>query len=128
MTNRRAAKIDGIADFIPQQEIEGPDSGKLLVVSWGGTYGSVLTAVREFISRGESVAHAHLRYLHPFPRNLGEILSRFEKVLVPELNTGQLRLLLRAKYLVDAIGLNKVQGKPFHISEIVEKIEQVLKT
>ncbi|MCH7988024.1 MAG: 2-oxoacid:acceptor oxidoreductase subunit alpha [Planctomycetes bacterium] len=128
MTNIRAAKIDGIADFIPEQEVEGSDSGKLLVVSWGGTYGSVLTAVRELINRGESVAHAHLRYLHPFPRNLGEILSRYDKVLVPELNMGQLRQLLRAKFLVDAIGLNKVQGKPFHISEIVEKIEQVLKT
>jgi 2-oxoglutarate ferredoxin oxidoreductase subunit alpha len=128
MTDLRAAKIDGIAEFIPEQEIEGSDSGKLLVVSWGGTYGSVLTAVRELIQRGESVAHAHLRYLHPFPRNLGEILSRYEKVLVPELNTGQLRQLLRAEFLVDAIGLNKVQGKPFHISEIVEKIEKVLNT
>jgi 2-oxoglutarate ferredoxin oxidoreductase subunit alpha len=128
MTDTRTAKIDGIADFIPEQEIEGPDSGKLLVVSWGGTYGSVLTAIRELNCRGESVAHAHLRYLHPFPRNLGEVLGRYEKVMVPELNNGQLRQLLRAKFLVDVIGLNKVQGKPFHISEIVEKIEQILKS
>jgi len=128
MTDTRAAKIAGIADFIPKQEIEGPDSGKLLVVSWGGTYGSVLTAVREFTNRGESVAHAHLRYLNPFPRNLGDLLGRYKKVLVPELNMGQLRYLLRAEFLVDAIGFNKVQGKPFFISEIVEKIEQVLST
>jgi len=126
MTNVRKAKIAGIANHIPEQEIDGPDSGKLLVVSWGGTYGAVRTAVRQFISRGESVAHAHLRYLNPFPRNLGDLLSSYDKVLVPELNNGQLRLLLRNEFLVDAQGLNKVQGKPFLVGELVEHIETLL--
>ena len=126
MTNVRAAKIAGIANYIPEQEIDGPDSGKLLVVSWGGTYGAVRTAVRQFISRGEAVAHAHLRYLNPFPRNLGDLLNSYDKVLVPELNNGQLRLLLRNEFLVDAQGLNKVQGKPFLVGELVEHIETLL--
>jgi 2-oxoglutarate ferredoxin oxidoreductase subunit alpha len=126
MTNIREAKIAGIADHIPEQTIEGPDSGKLLVVSWGGTYGAVRTAVRQFINRGEAVAHAHLRYLNPFPRNLGDLLGSYDKVLVPELNNGQLRLLLRNRYLVDAQGLNKVQGKPFLVGELVEHIETLL--
>jgi 2-oxoglutarate ferredoxin oxidoreductase subunit alpha len=96
------------------------------VVSWGGTYGSVRTAVRRFINQGEAVAHCHLRYMNPFPRNLGDILSRFEKVLVPELNLGQLRWMLRAQFLVDAVGLNKIQGKPFLVNEIADKIESIL--
>ncbi|MEX0701809.1 MAG: 2-oxoacid:acceptor oxidoreductase subunit alpha [Planctomycetales bacterium] len=126
MTAVRAAKIAGIADFIPEQEVEGPSTGELLVVSWGGTYGSVRTAVRQFLAEGRSVAHAHLRYLNPFPRNLGQLLQSYDKVLVPELNLGQLRLLLRAGFLVDAVGLNKVQGKPFLVSEIADKINSML--
>ncbi|MBT6153392.1 MAG: 2-oxoacid:acceptor oxidoreductase subunit alpha [Planctomycetaceae bacterium] len=126
MTDVREAKVAGIADHIPEQEVDGPDSGKLLVVSWGGTYGSVRTAVRQFISRGETVAHAHLRYLNPFPRNLGDLLSSYDKVLVPELNNGQLRFLLRNEFLVDAQGFNKVQGKPFLVGELVEHIETLL--
>lgn len=126
MTTTRAAKVAGIADYIPEQTVEGPERGELLVVSWGGTYGSVRTAVRQFLAEGRSVAHAHLRYLNPFPRNLGQILQSYDKVLVPELNLGQLRLLLRAEYLVDAVGLNKVQGKPFLVSEIAEKINSLL--
>ena len=122
MTDIRAAKVAGIADFIPEQTVEGPESGELLVVSWGGTYGSVRTAVRQVQSEGKSVAHCHLRYMNPFPRNLGEILKSYEKVLVPELNRGQLRFLLRNQFLVDAKGLNKIQGKPFLISEIAEAI------
>ncbi|MEX0718500.1 MAG: 2-oxoacid:acceptor oxidoreductase subunit alpha [Planctomycetaceae bacterium] len=126
MTAVRAAKIAGIADYIPEQAVEGPESGELLVVSWGGTFGSVRTAVRQCLAEGRSVAHAHLRYLNPFPRNLGQILQSYDKVLIPELNLGQLRLLLRAEFLVDAAGLNKVQGKPFLVSEIVEKIHAML--
>jgi 2-oxoglutarate ferredoxin oxidoreductase subunit alpha len=98
-----------------------------LVISWGGTYGACATAVNNVRNRGGSVAHVHLRYLNPFPANLGEIIRRFEKVLVPELNRGQLRMVIRAEYLVDAIGLNKIQGKPFAIREVVEKIESLLK-
>lgn len=126
MTRVRAKKVAGIADFIPEQQVEGPASGQLLVVSWGGTYGSVRTAVRQSLDRGDSVAHAHLRYLNPFPRNLGDILRGYDKVLVPELNNGQLRFLLRAQYLVDAVGLNKVQGKPFLVSEVTDAIQRLL--
>jgi 2-oxoglutarate ferredoxin oxidoreductase subunit alpha len=126
MTDIRFLKIAGIADHIPEQTIEGPESGELLVVSWGGTYGSVRTAVRQVQSEGKSVAHCHLRYMNPFPRNLGEILKNFEKVLVPELNRGQLRFLLRNNFLVDAKGLNKIQGKPFLVSEVADAIRTFL--
>lgn len=126
MINTRARKVAGVANDIPEQEVDGPTSGKLLVVSWGGTYGACATAVRDVCVEGGSVAHCHLRYLNPFPRNLGEILGRYEKVLVPELNRGQLRMLLRAEYLVDAIGLNKIKGKPFTVSELVGKINELL--
>jgi 2-oxoglutarate ferredoxin oxidoreductase subunit alpha len=127
MVNVRAQKVANVVADVPLQEVEGPASGKLLVVSWGGTYGACATGVREARRRGASVSHAHLRYLNPFPANLGEILQKFEKVLVPELNSGQLRMILRAKFLVDAQGLNKVQGKPFAVREVVERIEHVLK-
>ena len=126
MVDLRAQKVAGIANDIPLQEVEGPEKGKLLVLSWGGTYGACRTAVRDVALRGGSLAHCHLRYINPFPRNLGEILSRYDKVLVPELNKGQLRMLVRAEFLVDAIGLNKVQGKPFMVQEVVSKIEELL--
>jgi len=126
MINTRARKVALVADDVPEQEVDGPANGKLLVVSWGGTYGACATAVREARAAGGSVAHCHLRYLNPFPRNLGELLGRYEKVLVPELNRGQLRMLLRAEYLVDAIGLNKIKGKPFTVAEVVEKIQGLL--
>ena len=126
MIATRAAKVAGIADYIPEQEVEGPDSGDLLVVSWGGTYGSVRSAVLKSQAAGKSVAMAHLRYLNPFPKNLGDVLKRYKKVLVPELNAGQLLYMLRATYLVDAKGLNKIKGKPFLISEVLEAIEKTL--
>jgi len=122
----RINKVAGIANAIPEQEVLGPDSGRLLVVSWGGTYGAVRTAVERVVARGDAVAHAHLRYLNPLPRNFEELIRRYDQVLVPELNTGQLRLLLRARFLVDAVGLNKIQGKPFLVNEIVEKIDALL--
>ena len=102
------------------------DSGKLLVVSWGGTFGAVRTAVETSRSKGLSVAHAHLRYLNPFPRNLGEVLAGFETVIVPEMNLGQLCTMIRAKYLVDAVPFSKVKGRPFQIREIVRKVEEYL--
>jgi 2-oxoglutarate ferredoxin oxidoreductase subunit alpha len=126
MVNTRAAKVAGIAADIPPTVIEGAQSGAMLVLSWGGTYGSCATAVRELNARGRKVGHVHLRYLNPLPSDLGEILSRFEDVIIPELNLGQLRMLIRAEYLVDAIGLNKVQGKPFIVAEIVQAIESLL--
>ncbi|REK48777.1 MAG: 2-oxoacid:acceptor oxidoreductase subunit alpha [Planctomycetota bacterium] len=126
MVHLRQQKVDNVAKDIPPQEVYGPESGKLLVVSWGGTYGACTTAVRRAVASGASVAHAHLRYLNPLPANLGELLSRYEKVLVPELNMGQLNMLLRAKYLVDTHGLNKVKGRPFTVTELSRKINELL--
>jgi 2-oxoglutarate ferredoxin oxidoreductase subunit alpha len=128
MVNTRAKKVALVADDIPPQKVDGPESGDLLVVSWGGTYGACTTAVRRSRQEGLSVAHAHLRYLNPLPKNLGDILSRYEKVLVPELNMGQLKMVLRDRYLVDAIGFNKVQGKPFAVTELIEKIKETLRS
>jgi 2-oxoglutarate/2-oxoacid ferredoxin oxidoreductase subunit alpha len=126
MVMNRMNKVAGIANYLPLQEVEGPERGKLLVISWGGTFGAVRTAVQQCIAQGKSVAHTHLRYMNPFPRNLGDIVKRYDKVLIPELNTGQLRLLIRGNFLVDAQGLNKIQGKPFLVTELVQKIDQML--
>ena len=126
MTDRRSNKCAKIAEWLPEQTVDGPDSGDMVVVSWGGTYGSVRTAVRNAQADGLSVSHCHLRYLNPFPRNLGDILSSFKHVLIPELNNGQLSILLRSEYLVDAKALNKVKGKPFLVSEITDKIRSIL--
>ncbi len=126
MVELRARKIAGIANDIPPQSVEGPKKGQLLVVGWGGTYGALATAVRRLWEHGAAVAHAHLRYLNPLPANLGEILARYDRVLVAELNRGHLRSLVRAQYLVDAAGLNKTAGRPFAVHEIVEAIEQLI--
>jgi 2-oxoglutarate ferredoxin oxidoreductase subunit alpha len=127
MVNTRAKKVENIANDIPAQKLDGPATGDLLVLSWGGTYGACATAVHNVQAKGKSVTHCHLRYLNPLPKELGSILSRFKKVLIPELNMGQLRTVIRAKYLVDAVGLNKVQGKPFSVAEVVDKIEALLR-
>jgi 2-oxoglutarate ferredoxin oxidoreductase subunit alpha len=127
MVHLRAKKVASIAHDVPNQEVMGPTSGDLLVIGWGGTAGAIRSAVERVQRQGGSVAHAHLRYLNPFPKNLGELLRSYKRVLVPELNMGQLRLLLRGNYLVDAIGLNKIKGKPFLIAEIEAKIHEVLK-
>jgi len=126
MVKLRAQKVENIAMDIPLQEVQGPPSGDLLVLSWGGTYGACLTAVQQCLDAGLSVAHAHLRYLHPLPANLGEILDGYRQILIPELNMGQLKLLIRDKYLVDAQGLNKVKGKPFNVEEVVAAIRASL--
>ncbi|MFO0944210.1 MAG: 2-oxoacid:acceptor oxidoreductase subunit alpha [Pirellulales bacterium] len=125
MVKLRAEKVAKIASIIPPQQVSGPKSGELLVVSWGGTYGACHTAIQQAQAAGLSVAHCHLRHMNPFPSNLGEILSSYEKVLVPELNLGQLRMLLRDRYMIDAMGLNKVKGKPFAVTELVSKIREV---
>ena len=126
MVMTRVNKIAGVANYIPLQKVEGPETGELLVLSWGGTCGAVRTAVQTCQSQGKSVAHAHLRYMNPFPKNLGDILKKYKKVLIPELNTGQLSLLIRGKFLVDAKGYNKIQGKPFLVHELVEQIDLML--
>jgi len=125
MTDLRAEKIERIADFIPELEVDGPESGGLLVLSWGSTFGSVFTAVHEAQSDGVDVAHAHLQYLNPFPRNLGEVLSRYRRVLIPESNMGQLRLLIRGRYLVDAQGFNQVTGQPLSARELEAEIRRL---
>ncbi len=124
MIHTRAQKTENVALEIPLQEVEGPETGDLLVLSWGGTYGACKTAVEECLEQGYKVAHAHLRWLNPFPRNLGDILKSYKKVLVPELNMGQLKHFIRAKYLVDAVGLNKIQGRPFAVQELVTAIKK----
>jgi 2-oxoglutarate ferredoxin oxidoreductase subunit alpha len=127
MVRLRAEKIARIADDIPPVRVTGRDTGKLLVIGWGSTYGAITSAVEDLQAKGLPVSSIHLRYLNPFPANLGDVLKSFDKVLVPELNLGQLRMLIRARYLVDAIGLNKVQGKPFRVSEITKAIEGILR-
>ncbi len=124
MVRLRAEKVARIANFIPEAQVFGKPEGKLLVVGWGSTYGAITSAVEMLQTRGKSVSSIHLRYLNPFPRNLQSVLSRFEHILVPELNLGQLLFLLRARYLVDAIGFNKVKGLPFKIKELSAKMEE----
>ena len=122
MVEIRAQKVANAAKLLPEQEVIGPQKGELLVVSWGGTYGACLTAVRQAQHDGRTVAHAHIRFLNPLPSNMGDVLARYDKVLIPELNTGQLRMLIRSQFLVDAIGLNKIKGQPFMVSEVYERI------
>ncbi|OWY70416.1 2-oxoglutarate ferredoxin oxidoreductase subunit alpha [cyanobacterium TDX16] len=126
MIHLRAKKIANIALDVPELTVAGPEKGDLLVIGWGGTYGAIRSAVERVQKQGHKVAAAHIRYLNPFPRNLGQILSNYKNVLVPELNMGQLRMLLRANYLVDAKGYNKIKGKPFLISELEIAIKEAL--
>ena len=126
MTRLRAQKVAGIANDIPELEVDDPDGADLLVLSWGGTYGPVAAGVRRARGDGGNVAHAHLHYLNPFPRNTGDVVGAYEKVLIPEINLGQLRKLIRAEFLVDAAGFNLVRGLPFRASEVQEAIEAML--
>jgi len=126
MVDLRARKIEGIARDIPPAEVTGPAEGDLLVVGWGSTYGAIAAAVDELRQAGRSVAHLHLRYLNPFPANLGTILSKYRRILVPENNSGHLRSLLRDRFLVDAIGFPKVEGRTFRIAEIRDHIEALM--
>ena len=122
MVHHRAEKVARIANDIPDLEVVGNPEGELLVLGWGSTYGAITSAVQRARADGLSVSAAHLRHMNPFPKNLGDVLSRFERVLIPEMNLGQLRMLIRARYLFDAIGLNRVTGRPLKTGEIVEKI------
>jgi 2-oxoglutarate ferredoxin oxidoreductase subunit alpha len=128
MVRLRNDKIEGIANYIPEQKLDsGPEKGKLLILGWGSTYGAIKTACIEARKEGFDAAHAHLRYVKPFPKNLGELLYNYEKVLIPEMNMGQLLMLIRSKYLVPAIGLNKIKGQPFTAGEIKNKIIELMK-
>jgi 2-oxoglutarate ferredoxin oxidoreductase subunit alpha len=126
MVELRAEKVAKVLQDVPDQEVYGDESGELLVVSWGGTFGAVRTAIERARENGQRVSHAHIRWLSPMPRNLGDVLRRFKRILVCELNMGQLEFLLRGRYLVETIGLHKVQGKPFMVGEIMQKVNELL--
>ena len=125
MTDLRAAKVDRVADSIPDLQIVGDPDAKVLILGWGSSLGAITGAVNQLLAEGTPVARTHLRHLNPFPRNLGDVLSRFDHVLVPEMNMGQLAMLLRARYLIDVVSLCKVQGKPFFRGEIVAKVNEL---
>jgi 2-oxoglutarate ferredoxin oxidoreductase subunit alpha len=127
MVKTRQAKVDKIADYIPEQKLDsGPEKGKILVLGWGSTYGAIKSAVAEMQARGYAVSHAHLRYIRPFPKNLGDILKNFETVLIPEINNGQLIKIIRDVYFVDAKGYHKIMGVPITKTELVMKLEEML--
>jgi len=127
MTDLRRAKVDGVADHIPDQAVElGNETGKLVIVGWGSTFGPIHQAVRRARTRGLDVSHVHIRHIWPLPKNLGVLLRGYEHIIVPEMNTGQLKTVLRDQYLVDARPLNKVSGQPFRIAEIEAAIEAAL--
>jgi 2-oxoglutarate ferredoxin oxidoreductase subunit alpha len=126
MVRVRARKIAGIAAEIPPTTVHGAPEGALLILGWGSTYGAIATAVQELTAEGVAVGHAHLRYLNPLPPDLGAVLARYRAVLVPEMNLGQLVKIVRAEYLVDAHGLNKIQGRPFKVSEIVGRARALI--
>jgi 2-oxoglutarate ferredoxin oxidoreductase subunit alpha len=129
MCRTRAAKIAGIANYIPEQSMDvGPKSGKLLVLGWGSTYGAIRSAVERCRERGLEVSHAHLRYINPLPRNLGDIIAGFDRVLIPELNLGQLVKLIRAEFLIPAETYSKCEGQPFRIDEIENRIRQMMES
>ena len=126
MVRVRHQKVTRITQEIPPTKVHGPERGKLLVLGWGSTYGAIAAAVEDAQAQGHTVAHAHLRHLNPLPADLGDVLSRYDRVLVPEMNMGQLLKLIRAEYLIDAIGLNKIQGRPFKVSEVATRIARLL--
>lgn len=127
MVKIRQEKVDKIADYIPEQKLDsGPDKGKILVLGWGSTYGAIKSAVAEMQGKGHAISHAHLRYVRPFPKNLGDIIKNFDKVLIPEINNGQLIKIIRDQYLVDAKGYNKIMGVPITKTELVIKLEEMI--
>ncbi len=127
MVKIREERIEKIAEFIPEQDIEiGPESGDLLLLGWGSTYGTIQSVVNTMLAKGHSVSHAHLRYIKPFPRNLGDLLSKFKRVMIPEINNGQLARLIRDKYLTDVIQYNKIQGMPIAKSELEHAVLEIL--
>ena len=127
MVKLRQEKVDKIADYIPEQKLDsGPEKGKILVLGWGSTYGAIKSAVAEMQARGYAISHAHLRYIRPFPKNLGTILKNFETVLIPEINNGQLIKIIRDTYFIDAKGYNKIMGVPITKTELVLKLEEMM--
>ncbi|MCL6739495.1 2-oxoglutarate ferredoxin oxidoreductase subunit alpha, partial [Streptomyces neyagawaensis] len=125
MVRTRQAKIDGID--IPDLQVDDPDRADTLVLGWGSTYGPITAAVRQLRQDGEPIAQAHLRHLNPFPNNLGEVLARYEQVVVPEMNLGQLAMLIRAKYLVDARSYTQVAGTPFTAGQLAHTLRETIR-
>ena len=126
MTELRQAKIKAIEEDIDPLEFDSDEGAKVLILGWGGTYGQIGAAVRRLRGRGHNVARAHLKHLNPFPKNTADVLSRFEHVVIPEMNMGQLARLIRAEFLVDAISIKKVKGVPFKASEIEDRVLELL--
>jgi 2-oxoglutarate ferredoxin oxidoreductase subunit alpha len=126
MVEIRQEKINRIENDIPMAEIYGPQSGDLLVIAWGSSYGAVKTAIDRKASEGKEASFVHLRHLNPFPANLGSILKQFKRIFIPEMNLGQLKSIIQSKYLVPVIGLHKVQGQPFKATDIEEKLDELL--
>jgi 2-oxoglutarate ferredoxin oxidoreductase subunit alpha len=127
MVDIRQAKVDKVADYIPLQRLDsGPEKGQVLVLGWGSTYGAIKSAVLDLQAKGKAVSHAHIRYLRPFPKNLGDIIKNFEHVLIPEINNGQLIKIIRDQYMVDAKGYNKIKGVPITKGELIEVITKMI--
>ena len=128
MVKMRQAKVDKVADYIPEQKIDnGKERGKILVLGWGSTYGSIKTAVKDCIANGIDVSHAHVKYMNPLPKNLGSMLENFDKVLMPEMNNGQFSKIIRDKFLINTVGFDKIKGAPFTAGELRKKIEELNK-
>ena len=127
MVEIRAEKVKKIANEIPPTEIYGAQEGELLILGWGGTFGAIRTVVENRFAAGQAIGHVHLRFLNPFPRDLGDVLNRYKTILIPELNTGHLRQLIRSEFLIDAVGLNKIQGQPFHVFELESEIDNYIR-
>jgi 2-oxoglutarate ferredoxin oxidoreductase subunit alpha len=126
MVELRKEKVEKIADDIPPAEVIGEKEGDLLLLSWGSTFGAAKTAYDKLRVEGKKLSFVHLRYLHPFPKNLGEILYNFKRIFIPEMNMGQLKTIIQSTFIVPVIGMNKVQGTPFKAIEIEEKIHELL--
>jgi 2-oxoglutarate ferredoxin oxidoreductase subunit alpha len=126
MTDSRAWKIANIANDIPELSVNADDGAEILILGWGSTFGAIKAAANRLRAKNKKIAIAHLRYLNPFPKNLGDVVRAYPHVLVPELNNGQLVKLIRADFLVDAKGLNKVQGEPFKVAEIEEAVLEIM--
>jgi 2-oxoglutarate ferredoxin oxidoreductase subunit alpha len=127
MVKIRQEKVDKIADYIPEQQLDsGPAKGKVLVIGWGSTYGSIKSAVADLQAEGHAVSHVHIRYIRPFPKNLGDIIKNFDHIMVPEINNGQLIKIIRDQYFVDAKGYNKIMGVPITKTEMIEALRKML--
>ncbi len=126
MINNRKAKIEQVQTVVPDVEVEGDSTGELLILSWGSTYGAIKEGIRKASAEGYKASHLHLRYIHPFPKNLGDVLKNFKKILIPEMNKGQMATIIRSTFLIEAIQYNKVKGQPFKVAEIENKIYEVL--